>query len=48
MNEEIIRRLSVVTEEERSLLAGYENASYFHRLFRARLGVTPKQYRNRK
>jgi AraC-like DNA-binding protein len=29
-----------------ALLVGYENASYFHRLFLARLGTTPKRYRD--
>ena len=32
-----------------SILAriGYENSSYFHRLFRQRYGCSPKEYRNR-
>lgn len=25
--------------------AGYENMSYFHRIFREKYGVTPKKYR---
>ena len=25
---------------------GYDNSSYFHRLFRAQYGVSPKQYRS--
>ena len=31
-----------------ALLTGYENISYFHRLFAARFGCTPRQYRIRK
>lgn len=30
---------------EISLLVGYENMSYFHRIFRAKYGVTPRTYR---
>ncbi|MBP5198266.1 MAG: helix-turn-helix domain-containing protein [Lachnospiraceae bacterium] len=28
------------------IAVGYENLSYFHRIFQARYGVTPKRYRN--
>ena len=31
--------------EEIALLSGYENKSYFYRLFTARYGTSPKQYR---
>lgn len=33
--------------EEIILEVGYENSSYFHRLFKERYGLTPKQYRDR-
>ena len=31
-----------------SRAVGYENMSYFHRLFKTRFGITPKKYRGRK
>ena len=31
--------------DEIARLAGYENISYFHRLFSSRFGVSPRQYR---
>ena len=31
--------------DEIARLAGYENISYFHRLFVSRFGVSPRQYR---
>ena len=34
--------------DEISLSVGYENISYFHRLFAARFGCSPKKYRDRK
>ncbi len=34
--------------DEISLSVGYENISYFHRLFAARFGCSPKKYRGRK
>ncbi|WP_124067351.1 AraC family transcriptional regulator [Clostridium sp. E02] len=33
--------------EQIILEIGYENSSYFHRLFKERYGLTPKQYRDR-
>ncbi len=35
-----------LTVEEIILAVGYDNTSYFHRIFRERYGVTPKKYRN--
>ena len=29
-----------------ALAVGYENISYFHRIFKKRYGISPKQYRN--
>lgn len=34
-----------LTVEEIILAVGYDNTSYFHRIFRERYGVTPKKYR---
>ena len=34
-----------LTVEEIILAVGYDNSSYFHRIFRERYGVTPKKYR---
>lgn len=34
--------------DEIALAIGYENISYFHRIFRAEYGVSPKRYRDRK
>jgi transcriptional regulator GlxA family with amidase domain len=31
--------------EEIALAVGYENKSYFHRIFTARYGTSPKKYR---
>lgn len=31
-----------------SLAVGYDNTSYFHRIFKAHYGCSPKEYRNRK
>ena len=31
--------------EEIALAVGYENKSYFHRIFSARYGTSPKKYR---
>jgi len=33
--------------EEIIVEVGYENSSYFHRLFKERYGMTPKQYRDK-
>lgn len=33
--------------EEVALAVGYENKSYFHRIFAARFGVSPKKYRSK-
>ena len=30
-----------------SLAVGYDNASFFHRIFQKKFGVTPKKYRDR-
>lgn len=35
-----------LTVEEIILAVGYDNTSYFHRIFRERYGVTPKKYRD--
>ena len=35
------------TVEEIVAEVGYENSSYFHRLFKERYGMTPKQYRDK-
>lgn len=35
-----------LTVEEIILAVGYDNTSYFHRIFRERYGITPKKYRN--
>ena len=32
--------------DEISFSVGYENVSYFHRLFTARFGMSPKKYRD--
>ena len=34
-----------LTTQDIILAVGYENTSYFYRVFRARFGVTPKEYR---
>lgn len=34
-----------LTVEEIILAVGYDNSSYFHRIFKARYGMTPKKYR---
>ena len=34
--------------EEISIAVGYENKSYFHRIFTSKFGTTPKKYRNEK
>ena len=34
--------------EEISIAVGYENKSYFHRIFTSNFGTTPKKYRNEK
>ena len=38
-------RTTALTVDEVSRAVGYENISYFHRLFRASFGMTPRQYR---
>ena len=35
-----------LTVEEIILAVGYDNTSYFHRIFRERYGMTPKKYRD--
>lgn len=41
-------RSTHLTAEEVALQCGFGDSSYFSRLFRRRMGVTPMQYRNRK
>lgn len=36
---------TTISIEKIILLIGYDNSSYFHRIFRDRFGVTPKKYR---
>jgi AraC family transcriptional regulator of arabinose operon len=38
---------SRVSLEQAAELAGFQSYSYFHRTFRARFGMSPKEYRNR-
>lgn len=40
-------RFSQVTLEQAAEQAGFHSYSYFHRAFRARFGISPKEYRNR-
>ena len=37
-----------LTTQDIILAVGYENTSYFYRVFRARFGVTPKDYRKKR
>ena len=37
---------STLSVEEVAAAVGYENKSYFHRIFRERFGVSPKKYRD--
>ena len=37
-----------LTTQDIILAVGYENTSYFYRAFRARFGVTPKDYRKKR
>ena len=39
---------SFLTVEEVALAVGYENKSYFHRIFNAKYGTSPKKYKNDK
>lgn len=39
---------TVLSVEEVALSVGYENKSYFHRIFSARYGTSPKKYRSSK
>lgn len=39
---------SFLTVEEVALAVGYENKSYFHRIFSAKYGTSPKKYKNDK
>lgn len=41
-------RTTALTVEAISRSVGYENVSYFHRLFRSTFGMTPRQYRTGK
>ena len=41
-------RETKLTTQDIILAVGYENTSYFYRVFRAKYGVTPKDYRREK
>jgi len=40
-------RETLLTASEISLKVGYRDSSYFGRIFRKRVGMTPNDYRNR-
>ena len=39
-------RNTALRVEDIAVSVGYENSSYFHRLFAARFGLSPKKYRD--
>jgi YesN/AraC family two-component response regulator len=44
----ILLQSTTLSVEEIALAVGYENKSYFHRIFKSKYGTSPKKYRSSK